>query len=306
MSGEQKIRAFLFYLSFLSFLIGLPFILSFAFGYKFNPRTLKFTKTGIIFIKTQPQGANIYFNGKLLDEKTPATINEVLPEQYAIKLELADYYTWFGEVKAEAGKVTYLDKVMLFPMRPNIKQLNKEEISTFWPDGDSDRIYYVDYKKNVVYKSDFEGGQFRDIALLPDNISIFKELKISPDREKLMFFNQHQIVIICLEPTKTPFVLQYPDETIINAFWHSDSYHIIMVTNKDIQALEARFDPVTVILTNVNKKNTFAFYDQDEDIIYFMDSQKASDGKYYDNLYKMELSNKLFPFQGLIKTKTNE
>jgi hypothetical protein len=303
MSGEQRIRAFLFYLSLISFCAGLPFILSFALGYKFNPRTLKFTKTGLIFIKTQPQGASIYLDGKLLNEKTPASLNEVLPAQYAVKLELAEHYTWFGDVFVDAGKVTYLDKIVLFPLRPNIKQLNKEEISAFWPDREKDRIYYVDYRKNVIYRSDFDGGQFRDIAVLPQKVSSLKELRVSPDKEKLMFFNDHQIVIVYLEPLKYPFVLEYPDKEIMNAFWHSDSYHMILVTDKNIEALEAKLKPATVNLTNLNKKSIEAFYDEGKNILYFLDSQKAADGRYYDNLYKLELSNKISPFLGFDQDK---
>lgn len=39
MLNEQKIRAILFYLSLIIFLAGLPFILSFALGYKFDAQT---------------------------------------------------------------------------------------------------------------------------------------------------------------------------------------------------------------------------------------------------------------------------
>ena len=35
-------------------------------------------------------------------------------------------------------------------------------------------------------------------------------------------------------------------------------------------------------------------------------SQKAADGKVYDNLYKLDLSTRIFPLQDLIKLKPNE
>jgi hypothetical protein len=194
---------------------------------------------------------------------------------------------------------------VLFPLRPNIKQLNREEVFAFWPDKKNERLYYVDFKGRLIYRSDFEGEQFRDVALLPQNVDSLKELRVSPDSEKLLFFNQHQLVIVYLDHEESPFVLEYPRENITNAFWHSDSYHIIMVTGRDIQALEARPNPVAVILTNVNRKNVEAFYDDTKDTIYFLDSQKASDGRYYNNLYKMELTNRTFPFQDLIRTKEN-
>ena len=44
----QRLRGILFYLGLLLFFTGLPFILSFALGYKFNAHALKFVKTGLI------------------------------------------------------------------------------------------------------------------------------------------------------------------------------------------------------------------------------------------------------------------
>ena len=87
MFSEQKIRGALFYLSFVAFFAGLPFILSFALGYKFNPQTWKFYRTGLIYLKTQPEGARIYLNDKLIPEKTPArplSTYRVLPRTHRL------------------------------------------------------------------------------------------------------------------------------------------------------------------------------------------------------------------------------
>lgn len=92
MLNEQKIRAILFYLSLLIFLAGLPFILSFALGYRFDARNLRFTKTGLIVLKTQPQGASIYLDGRLLSDKTPYTIVELIPAEYNIRTEISFRY----------------------------------------------------------------------------------------------------------------------------------------------------------------------------------------------------------------------
>ncbi len=112
MLHEQRIRAILFYLSVLIFLMGLPPILSSTLGYNFDKRTFKFTKAGLIVLKTQPQGASVYLDKKLLSFKTPATINELLPGKYELKFEMDKYYPWSGEVEVGAGKVTRLEKII--------------------------------------------------------------------------------------------------------------------------------------------------------------------------------------------------
>jgi len=307
-SGEQKIRAFLFYLGVFIFFIGLPFILSSALSYKFNPRIFRFTKAGLIALKTQPQGAGIYLNGALLNEKTPATINELLPGEYHLRLELENYYPWSAVVSVEAGNVRRMEKIILFPLRPNIKQLNKEKISSFLVDKEKDKVYYLNQGEGVIYKSDLEGDNFELIGSFPPMRPLPVKWKISPDKEKLLSFNLHQIVVVNLRPshkpysTESPLVLDSPDRKIIDIFWHSDSYHLILITDSNIEAQEAILQSVPVDIVDLNKNNVSAFYDENKDTLYFIDNQKAADGKFYDNLFKLELSTKF----SLIKPRANE
>jgi len=311
-SAEQRIRAILFYLSLVIFLLGLPFILSFALSYKFNTRTFKFAKTGLIDLKTQPQGASVYLDGTLLNEKTPTTINEILPGTYNMRLALEYHYPWFSEVTVEAGKVTRLDKIILFPLRPNIKQLSQDMISSFWVDSERGRIYYISEEDNIIFRSDLEGQHFQDVGSLPEINPPSKKWKVSPDKEKLLCFNPHQIAIVYLESrgsrasVKEPIVLEYLSHRLIDVFWHSDNYHLILVTDKTIDVLEASPKSAAVNIANLNKKDISAFYDDNTDMLYFIDSVKASDGKFYDNVYKLDLSAKFYSLKELMQTEPNE
>lgn len=308
MFNEQRIRAFLFYLSVVIFLTGLPFILSFALGYKFDRRTFKFTKTGLIALKTQPSGASVYLDEKLLNTRTPATITELLPGRYRLRLELERFYPWSNEVNVDAGKVTRLEKIILFPLRSNIKQLNRERLASFWVDEERGVIYYINPEENAIYKSDLEGRESeRIVDFLPLQPPAIK-WKISPDKEKVLYFNPHQIGIAYLEPQNKlsqglPFILNYSDDRIIDVFWHSDSFHLILVSRKSVEAMEARESAEPVELVALNKRNTSSFYDTRSDILYFLDSQRAADGNIYDNLYKLELNTRTFTLQELIKLK---
>jgi hypothetical protein len=312
MFTEQRIRAFLFYLSVLVFFTGLPVILSSALGYKFDHRTFKFTKTGLIFLKTQPAGASIFFNDKLLEEKTPATIREILPGNYGIRLELAEYYPWTEEVRVEPNKVMLLDKIILFPQRPNIKHISKERFDSCWLDEERGQIYYFNWAENNVYLSDFEGTHNEKVAGLLSLNQPATGWKISPDREKLLYFNRRQIGIAYIQPEKdnvvrkAAFIIEYPQGVIKDVFWHSDNYHLVAITNKSIEVLEAKPDSTPVDLVRLNRPDTQVFFNVREDVLYFVDSQKAVDGKVYDNLYKLELNTRAFPFSDLIKLKANE
>jgi len=312
MVAEQRVRAFLFYASVCIFLGALPFILSFALGYQFDRRTFTFTKTGLIVLKTQPPGAGIYLDQRLMSDKTPTTINELLPGTYNIRLELENHYPWHDDVKVEAGKVARLEKIILFSERANIKQLNKEKIAAFWIDQEKDTIYYVNQEENSIYTSNLNGDRYETIAGFLNITPLPARWKISTDREKLLYFNEHQIGVVYLQPRKevspqaVSFILNYPSGKIIDVFWYSDGYHLILVSNKSIEVLEARPDSAPMTLVTLTKRNTSAFYDMHGDTLYFLDSQKAADGKVYDNLYKLDLSTRIFPLQDLIKLKPGE
>jgi len=311
MAREQKIRAVLFYLSLSVFLVGLPFIISFALGLVFNPQTLTFTKTGLIVLKTQPQGAMIHLNGRLLREKTPATIYELLPGKYSVRLELNNYYAWSGGVTVDAGKVANLDKIIFFPIRANIEQLNQGAISAFWLDALDNAVYYLDEDQHTIYKSDLDGQGFTEIGSLTGLSAPLKGFKLSPDKKKLLCFNQRRLEIVLLDEQDdsfnpgSGFILDYPDRRISDIFWHSDSYHIIVVTNKNIEVLEGRPQAGPVNLINLNKKNGTCFYDTAQDVLYFEDSQKAEDGKLFDFAYKLDLSSKFSSIKDLVKFRAD-
>lgn len=311
LSKDQKIRSLLFYLSLSIFWAGLPFILAFALSYKFNPHSLRFTKAGLIVLKTQPPGARVYLNGRLLNEKTPATVNELLPGEYKVKVELEEYYPWSAEVVVSPGKVSLFDKVILFPLRPDVEQINKENISYFWIDAQASSIYYISNRGDSIYKSELDGNNFREIAGIPKGNAPFKRWKISPDKFTLLCFNLHQIAIVDLkskisygQDAPSPyFILDYPRKKIVDVFWHSDSYHMILVTEDNIEVLEAAPGSSAVILTELADKNTSPFYDERDDVLYFSDSARASDGIIYNNLYKLQLNTKFSPFKGLMKLR---
>jgi len=306
MHAFQKIRSFLFYSSVFLFFIGLPFILSFALGYKFNIHTLKFVKTGLIFVKTQPVGAKIYLNGKLIPERSPTSMQELLPGSYKVTLELAQHYPWKAQVEVEAGKVSRVDKVILFPVRPNLQQLNQEKFSSFRINAEKKVVYYLDQEKKVLYRSNLEAQNFEDIATLPDKFIQVNGWEVSSDQKKMFIFNQHQISVIFFdtqvddEYAASTVFLDYPQEKIVDVFWHSDSYHLVVLTDKHVQVIESRLGAVPINLVELNKGGSAAFYDTKEDALYFSDSQRSPEGSSYNNLYKLELSANFYVLEKLI------
>ena len=312
MSRPQAIRAVLFYISVAVFVVGLPAILSFALGYKFNPRTLTFTKGGLILIKSQPAGAAVYLNGELLRDKTPVTLSELLPGDYKIELVLEGHYPYAGTVPVAAGKVSRLEKVILFALRQDVEQLNTEQISSFIVDRPRSLVYHMDKETNRIYRSNLDGRQFEFVNEFKPLVPPPKRWELSPDRQSLLCFNVHSVAVVDLRPPKErlpaerSYVLEFPADVINDVFWYSDSYHIVLVANKRVMIAEAQPGSEPVTLVALNKKNASGYYDVESDTLYFLDAEKAADGQWYDNLYKLELRKKLDMFGDFLKRKPNE
>jgi hypothetical protein len=58
----------------------LPLVLLYSFGYKLDAAKLRFTRTGIIYIKTVPDAAAVSLNGRHLKGLTPMGIEGLMPE----------------------------------------------------------------------------------------------------------------------------------------------------------------------------------------------------------------------------------
>ncbi|MBI4708491.1 MAG: hypothetical protein HY761_11305, partial [Candidatus Omnitrophica bacterium] len=195
-----------------------------------------------------------------------------------------------------------------------IKQLNKNDISGFWIDKDKEKVYYLSSDGMEVFRSELDGSGYKEIAVLPQGCAVSGKWKVSPDRKKLFCLGKYQLSVFSIDPAngktnkKEAFVTHATEEKIIDAFWHSDSYHIVLVGSKNIEVIEIGMNVSAVNLVNLNKKDVSCYYDEDKDVLYFIDSERAADGRVYDNLYKLEFGTRfnLLQLQELILPKTNE
>jgi hypothetical protein len=309
---EQNIRAVLFYLSVAVFFIGLPFILTFTLGYKLDRSVWKFVRTGLISLKTQPAGASVFLNGVPRNDKTPCSINELLPGTYTVDLKLAEHYPYSTRVEVRQSTVTRLEKILLFPLRPDVQKLNKEQMSVFWVDEDK-QIYYVGADAKTIYRSDPDGDHSEKLVECAALASGARQWKVSPDRKRILYFNDTQIGVSGCEPEQNraaPFVLDLSAAgAISDVFWYTDSYNIIVIAGAEICMLETRAQARPFVLMKLNSVPRKVFYESDKEILYFQDAQAGADNKAYENVYKLELKRKLYPFgdfSDLMGIKKNE
>lgn len=102
------------------------FILFFAQGYRFNYKSFRIIKTGIISVTSSPKNASVYINGKESSKKTPlaATLTSGV---YLVEVKSSGYNSWHSYCKVQPELVTEFEKVVLF--KENITTTSLEDPS---------------------------------------------------------------------------------------------------------------------------------------------------------------------------------
>ncbi len=92
----------------------------YARGYRFDTKTFKFTPNGILVIKSEPSGAQIFINGEL---KTASDASISLsPGTYDVTLKKEGFINWNKRLTIEKEVVTQAD-VSLFRIIPSLSPL---------------------------------------------------------------------------------------------------------------------------------------------------------------------------------------
>ncbi|MDP8298698.1 MAG: PEGA domain-containing protein [Candidatus Tantalella remota] len=120
----QYFRKIIFYICTAIYIVFCPLIILYALGYIYRPGPGSVVmKTGLIYLSTAPTGATIYLDEKELDQKTPNAIQDVLPGDHTVRIELDGYDSWREQVPVAEAKATVLDKVLLLPSQWKVESI---------------------------------------------------------------------------------------------------------------------------------------------------------------------------------------
>lgn len=90
-------------------------------GYTFSPTEKRISGTGIITATSVPDGASVYIDGHLATA-TNATLSQLTPKSYNIKLVKEGFIPWEKNIEVKEGIVSEI-KATLFPALPTIYPL---------------------------------------------------------------------------------------------------------------------------------------------------------------------------------------
>ncbi len=135
-----KIR-FLIFLSTL-FIVGGAFYVTslYARGYRFDTQILKFVPNGLLVIKSDPDGAQVFVNGDLRGA-TNSTI-PLPPGTYDLRLQKEDYLSWSKRMTIDKEVVTEVT-AHLFKTAPSLSPITFFTSVSPVPSRDQTRIAYI-------------------------------------------------------------------------------------------------------------------------------------------------------------------
>ena len=99
-----KVRVLIFFVTILIVGILGIFISLYARGYRFNIKTWKFTPNGLLVVKSEPSGAQVFINGELKNA-TDTTIS-LSPGIYDVEFRKDGFFTWKKRLEIDKEVVT--------------------------------------------------------------------------------------------------------------------------------------------------------------------------------------------------------
>lgn len=295
-------RAIAFYLSVALFLALLPIVLSYALGYQIDYATLKIYKTGILYVNSNPAGASIYLNGRLYNDVTPAQIEELKPGTYRIEVRRDGFYPWERELTVRPNMVTKADRIVLFPVKQDMRVLGEREVADF---AIADNRYLYCFSGAGLFRLSVDGSGMKQLsshAAWPDWL---KGKRFSPDGNKIALYNDRKILVVYLAPessrvtategARVEEVFDSP-EPIIGVFWYSQSNYLIVATESDIKVVELRGGDKRniVLLHKFSSRPRGVHYDEDRDTLFFTDAGQGKPDAKGAYLYRLDLRQKQF------------
>ncbi|MFA5128376.1 MAG: PEGA domain-containing protein [Patescibacteria group bacterium] len=190
------------YLAFIIiFLLITPVVILYTAGYRYNFQTNRIQKTGILILKSNPAGAEIYLNGKLRTEKTPARIANLLPDDYTIKIEKKNFYPWQKILPVESSLTTFAENITLFE-----KTLPAEVVET-----NSELFSLAPNKEKIIYLNKKETGDEIWLLNFKNNKSslIYRISEEKSNIVNLEWSNDNQKILITIDFSEAPQTHKY-------------------------------------------------------------------------------------------------
>lgn len=252
------------------------FIAFYARGYRFDTKLFKFQPNGILVIKSDPDGAQIFINGEL-KTATNASIS-IAPGTYDVSVQKEGYLTWQKRLEIKKEIVTEAD-AQLFRNVPSLSAITFSGVVSPLPSDDFTKIAYgVPFNNSsngtkaglwVMETVNLPLGFARDPRRITDGDLISASWQWSPDGREILLTTSKGIYLLDAG-TFTPQNQNVNVASTVNdilAKWKEE----------EKQKLNAQLKPLPAELVDILERKTSAIvFSPDETKILYTASGSAT------------------------------
>lgn len=263
-----------------------------GFGYK-NGEVIQ---SGLIFVSSRPEGAAVYVNGKLREEKTNARL--LMPAgQYTFELRRDDYRPWKRAINLEGGALVRFDYPVLFPTKLTSTTVQRYDVQPPLATQSLDRRWVLVQNPNALASFDMYDTKNPETAAVQTTVpEQLLTIKDGLQRWRLVQWadnNRHVLLQHTSEKdgkTRSEYILvdrQKPDESVnlTSTLGDQTSQISLVDLNFDEYYLfnAAEQTVSTATLDQPTPKpyleNILGFKSHGDDVMLYATDQGATDGK---------------------------
>lgn len=108
------IRQILPWLFALLFLITAPLLIFYTSGYRYNVKKGLIERNGTLIVDSTPAGADIFIDDQNIQERTPITLQNIVPGWHTVRVQRSRYSSWQETVLIRPERVTFANSIWLW------------------------------------------------------------------------------------------------------------------------------------------------------------------------------------------------
>jgi hypothetical protein len=159
--------------------IGTIILVAMASGYNINLFNWEISSFGLLKLNTNPGGATIKINSKVIKQKTPYQTESIKTGNVKVEYSKDGYHDWLANFTVEAGLVTFADYALLIPKDFDIKKIESEtKASSLVTSADNDKVFMLAESPGAVFEIQ-KNNTYRRIGELPINAALRPPSKLT-------------------------------------------------------------------------------------------------------------------------------
>ena len=108
------VRQLLPWLFVLVFLVTAPLLIFYTSGYRYNLKKGLIERNGTLIIDSTPSGGTLFVDSRPTGERTPITLQNMVPGWHTIRIERPNYSSWQENVLIRSERVTFANHIWLW------------------------------------------------------------------------------------------------------------------------------------------------------------------------------------------------